>query len=536
MKKDNKKNFYITTPIYYASGDIHIGHTYCCTVADSIARYKRLAGYNVRFMTGSDEHGQKIAEKARAANKTPKEFVDIMVDNFKKVWNTMNISYDYFVRTTDKNHIECVQKVFSKLLKDGIIYLGEYKGWYCTPDEAFWSDSQVVVENGIHYCPECHREVKYESEPCYFFKTSLFVDKLLKFYKDHPKFCPKDKVNEMVNTFIKNGLEDLCITRTSFSWGVQVKEDPKHVVYVWIDALLNYVSALGLYSKDETLLNTFWNKNSEIIQLAGRDITRFHVIYWPMILYALDLRLPDRVLVHGLLVTRNGVKLGKSLGNAPSPYPLVERYSVDALRYYLVREMNFMQDGTFTPSQFVDRYNADLANNYGNLINRTLSMINKYFEGVIPSASEKDIKNSLTKKLIKDAKEKVKNYFSLMDDYDLTLATSMAMEIFDLGNKYIDSMAPWDLSKNNKIDELKETLYFALELVRIGSILLQPVIPTKAKEALELIKAKKEFSTFDSLESLGSLGNNKLGEITPLFPRLKKEEEIAFLTDLIDKK
>ena len=533
MKK--KKYFYITTPIYYASGDIHIGHTYCCTVADSIARYKRLAGFDVRFMTGSDEHGQKIAEKAKAANKTPKEFVDGIVTKFKEVWKTMDISYDYYVRTTDKNHIECVQKVFTKLLNDGIIYLGEYKGWYCTPDEAFWSDSQVVVENGIHYCPDCHREVKYESEPCYFFKTSLFVDKLVKFYKEHPKFCPEDKINEMINTFIKNGLEDLCITRTSFSWGVQVKEDPKHIVYVWIDALLNYVSALGLYSKDDSLTKKYWSDDSEIIQVAGRDITRFHVIYWPMLLYALGLRLPDRVLIHGLLLTRSGVKLGKSLGNAPSPYPLVERYSVDALRYYLIREMNFLQDGAFTPNQFVDRYNADLANNYGNLINRTLSMINKYFDGVIPSVSKKII-NPLTKKLLEDTKKKVKNYFSLMDDYNLTQASASAMEIFDLGNKYIDSMAPWDLSKNNKDEELKETLYYSLELVRIGSILLQNVMPNKTKEAFSLIKVSKENTTFESIDNLGLLQGKKLDTITPLFPRLKKEDEIIFLTNLIDKK
>ena len=533
---NNKKNFYITTPIYYASGDIHIGHTYCCTVADSIARYKRLSGYNVRFMTGSDEHGQKIAEKAKNANKTPKEFVDLMVNNFKKVWKTMDISYDYFVRTTDESHVKCVQKVFSKLLKEGIIYLGEYKGWYCTPDETFWSDSQVVVENGVHYCPDCHREVKYTSEPCYFFKTSLFVDKLLKFYKENPKFCPQDKINEMINTFIKNGLEDLCITRTSFTWGVQVKEDPKHVVYVWIDALLNYVSALGLYTDDETLLNTFWSKDSEIIQLAGRDITRFHVIYWPMLLFALNLRLPDRVLIHGLLVTRSGVKLGKSLGNAPSPYPLVERYSVDALRYYLVREMNFMQDGTFTPTQFIDRYNADLANNYGNLLNRTLSMINKYFDGVIPSVDENNIKNKLTKTLLKETKEKAKTYFTLMDDYNLTLAIATAMEIFDLGNKYIDSIAPWDLAKNNKLDELRESLYYPLELIRIGSILLQVVIPNKASTALDLINVKKEYRTFDSIDKLYSLSKTKIKDITPLFPRLKKEDEIKFLTDLIDKK
>ena len=528
-----KKYFYITTPIYYASGDIHIGHTYCCTIADALARYKRLDGYDVRFMTGSDEHGQKIAEKAQKANLSPKEYVDGIAKKFKEVWKVMNISYDYYVRTTDDNHVKCVKKVFSKLLKEGIIYLGEYKGWYCTPDESFWSDSQVVVEEGKHYCPECHREVHYDSEKCYFFNTKRFIDKLVKFYDSHPDFCPQDKLNEMKNNFIKNGIEDLCITRTTYTWGVQTDEDKKHVVYVWIDALLNYISALGYSSDDESLLNKYWSNDAEIIQLAGRDITRFHVIYWPMLLDALNLRMPDRILIHGLLLTRDGIKQSKSMGNTISPYPLVERYSTDALRYYLAREIIFLQDGSFTPLQFIDRYNADLANNYGNLLNRTLSMIQKYFDGKIPVVKEKDVKSKETINLIKEAKNKCKLYFELMNNYNLTQGISSALELIDLGNKYLDTMAPWKLANEGNIELLKEVLYYPLELIRIGSILLHPIMPEKTILALKQINADTTKLSFEQIKNINGLKESKISDITPLFPRLKKDDEVKFLTELI---
>lgn len=529
---NNKKYFYITTPIYYASGNIHIGHTYCCTLADTIARYKRLRGYDVRFLTGSDEHGQKIEKRAIANNLTPKEYVDKIASSFKEVWKAMDISYDYYVRTTDKQHEECVKKVFTKLLNQGDIYLGEYKGWYCTECESFFNEDQVGEEK---LCPDCHRSVHYETEKAYFLNVKKYVPQLLEFYKSHPEFTSESKINEMVNTFINKGMEDLCITRTSFKWGIETSEDKNHVIYVWIDALLNYISSLGYLTDDESLFNKYWSDDSEIIQLVGRDITRFHVIYWPILLMALKLREPDRVIVHGLLLTRSGVKLSKSLGNAPSPYPLIERYSVDSLRYYLVREVNFGSDGNFTPLQFIDRLNADLANNYGNLLNRTLSMINKYFDGVIPSLTSSFISDE-TKELFIKADNKIKAYERLMDNYEVTSAINEVMEMIDLGNKYFDVLAPWSLFKNSQIDLLKECLASSVELLRRGSILLSIVMPNKTKEALYQANIDKKYQSYDTISQIIDLGGTKLNELTQLFPRLKKEEEVDFLVNLIDGK
>lgn len=527
-----KQYFYVTTPIYYASGNIHIGHTYCCTCADVIARYKRLRGYSVRYMTGSDEHGQKIQGKALEANKTPQQYVDEIAQSFKDVWKVMDISYDYYVRTTDDYHIRCVQKVFSKLLEQGDIYLGEYKGWYCTYCESFFTDEQVGEE---HLCPDCHRPVHFDSEKAYFLNVKKYVPQLLKFYEEHPEFCQRDKLNEMISTFIKPGLEDLCITRTSFDWGIPINEDPKHVVYVWIDALLNYISALGYLTDDDHLMEEYWGENSQIIQLVGRDINRFHTIYWPILLMALNLRQPDTIIVHGLMLTRSGVKLSKSLGNAPSPYPLVERYGADSLRYYLTREIQFQSDGNFTPMQFVDRLNADLANNYGNLVNRTLSMIKRYFpDHCIPTIDASNFKSDLTTQLFEDVNIKINQYEAYMDDFDITSGTDTAMKLIDLGNKYFDEIAPWNQAKNNNEDLLKEALYAACELIRIGSILLQPVMPTKTKEALDQMKVPDELRTYDSIHTLGKLGGLEIGELVQLFPRLKKDDELKFLTDLID--
>ena len=527
---EKKKTFYITTPIYYASGNIHIGHTYCCTLADIIARYKRLDGYDVRFLTGSDEHGQKIEDNAKKLNLSPKEYVDNIVKSFKEVWKALDISYDYYVRTTDKQHEECVKKVFTKLFNQGDIYLGEYKGWYCKYCESFYSDEQVGEK---HLCPDCNREVHYESEEAYFLNVKKYVPQLLEFYKSHPEFTSESKINEMVNTFINKGMEDLCITRTSFKWGIETNEDKKHVIYVWIDALLNYISSLGYMSDNETLFNKYWGQDSEIVQLVGRDITRFHVIYWPILLMALGLREPDRVIVHGLLLTRSGVKLSKSLGNAPSPYPLIERYSVDSLRYYLAREIQFGSDGNFTPLQFIDRLNADLANNYGNLLNRTLSMINKYFDGNIPALT-KPFKNELTTKLISTADSKIVSYKSYMDNYQVTEAINSAMEMIDLANKYFDDIAPWNLAKNNDLEILAESLASAVEILRRGSILLLPIMPSKAQDALHQMNIKESDATFSSLNDVINLNGTKLNELKPLFPRLKKDDEIPFLVKLID--
>lgn len=534
MKKQEKKNFYITTPIYYASGDIHIGHTYCCVCADTIARFKRLKGYNVRFMTGSDEHGQKIEANAKSKGMNPKAYVDEIANNFKKVWKDMNVSYDYYVRTTDDNHQEIVKKVFTKLLAQGDIYLGEYKGWYCTHCESFWSENQLEIKDGKKCCPDCHREVHIDSEEAYFLNVKKYVPWLLDFYKTHSEFMSQDKMNEMINTFIKPGLEDLCITRTSFDWGIHVKENPKHVIYVWIDALLNYISALGYLQDDDKLMKTFWGDNSNIIHLVGRDITRFHTIYWPILLKALNLRQPDQVIVHGLLLTKSGVKLSKSLGNALSPYPLIERYSVDSLRYYMINEMEFGQDGNFTPTQFVDRLNSDLANSYGNLINRTLSMINKYFNGVIPKY--KVPKNEYTKSLYKELDCKLNQYDEEMENLNITSGSHTAMSIVNLCHKYFDDMAPWSLAKNEKIDDLNECLYTACEVCRISSILLSPIMPDKTTIALDQENVPQESRTYASLNKYGSLSNIKINTPSQLFPRLDKQKEIEYLTNLIDGK
>jgi methionyl-tRNA synthetase len=338
----------------------------------------------------------------------------------------------------------------------------------------------------------------------------------------------------MINTFIKPGLDDLCITRTSFKWGIPIDENPKHIIYVWIDALLNYISALGYLSDDDHLMKEYWGKDTEILQLAGRDINRFHTIYWPILLMALGLRLPDQIIVHGLLLTKSGVKLSKSLGNAPSPYPLIERYGVDSLRYYLVREVQFGDDGAFTPIQFVDRLNADLANNYGNLVNRTLSMVNRYFNGVIPEYAEPT--SDLTKKLFEDAKAKIVEYKAYMDKFDITNGAGKAMELLDLGNKYFDAIAPWTQAKNNNQVLLKESLYAASELIRIGSILLSPVMPSKTIEALDQENVPADLRTLPSVNTIGKLSSIKINTLSPLFPRLKKEDEIKFLTELIDGK
>ena len=529
--EQEKKYFYITTPIYYASGNIHIGHTYCNVCADTIARYKRMMGYQVRFMTGSGEHGEKIEKKAIAAGMEPQAYVDKIAQSFKEVWSAMDISYDYYVRTTDASHMACVKKVFTELLKRGDIYLGKYEGWYCTPCESFFTDKQVGEE---HLCPDCHRPVHWESEDSYFLNVKKFVPDLLKFYEDHPGFCRKDKLNEMINTFIKPGLDDLCITRTSFDWGVPIDENPKHIVYVWIDALLNYLSALGYLSDDDHLMKEYWSEDTEIVQLAGRDINRFHTIYWPILLKALGLRQPDKIIVHGLLLTKSGVKLSKSLGNAPSPYPLIERYGVDSLRYYLVREMQFGEDGAFTPVQFVDRLNADLANNYGNLVNRTLSMVNRYFDGVIPEYAEPT--SPLTVKLYNDAEEKLAEYFRLMDEFDITQGTGTAMELLGLASKYFDDIAPWNQAKTGNDILLKESLYTACELIRIGSILLSPVMPLKTKEAMDQENVPEALRVVTSISRHDGLSGIRINSLSALFPRLKKDDEIKYLTELIDGK
>lgn len=529
-KMEKKKTFYISTPIYYASANLHIGHSYCEIITDSIARYKREKGFDVFFLTGADEHGEKIAKNAEIANKSPQDFVDEIADNFKKTWGKLKISNDDFIRTTDNRHVELVKKVFTQLLKQGDIYKGNYQGWYCTSDESFWTESQLGPD---HTCPECGRSVQLKNEEAYFLNVKKYVPQLLKFYKDHPEFVPGGKLTEMINTFIKPGLEDLCITRTTFDWGVPIDEDPKHVVYVWIDALLNYLSALGYLSDDNSKFKKYWAKDTEIVQFAGREINRFHTIYWPILLFALKLRIPDTIYIHGLLLTRSGVKLSKSLGNAPSPLPLIERYSLDALRYYMVREISIGDDGAFTPKQFVERINNDLVNNYGNLLNRSLSMVKKYYDGVIPAYKEP--KGELTKTIYQQVNLYLKEYETQMDSYNITKGADAAMKLLNLGNKYIEDQAPWTLAKSEDTKgELAETMYTLCEVLRIGSIILRPFLVEKSVEALRQLNIPPELTTFASTNEIGKLGGIKTEKGEQLFPRLDREVEMKFLADLID--
>jgi len=530
----DKKYFYITTPIYYASAHLHIGHAYCEVISDSVARYKRERGYQVYFLTGADEHGQKIQKNAEAAGMDPQAFVDKVAKTFVETWSALKISNDGFIRTTDPKHVACVQKVFSKLLEKGDIYLGKYEGWYCTPDESFWTDSQVKVgEDGKHYCPECGREVHRETEEAYFLNCKKYIPQLLKFYEDHPDFVPDGKLNEMINTFIKPGLEDLCITRTSFSWGIPIKENPKHVVYVWIDALLNYISALGYLSDDPSLFDKFWSDDAEIVHFVGREINRFHTIYWPILLMALGLRLPDHVYVHGLLLTRSGVKLSKSLGNAPSPIPLIERYGLDALRYYMVREVPIGEDGTFTPKQFVERINQDLVNSYGNLLNRTLSMMNKYFDGVIPAYSEP--KNALVKKAYDDIALYKTQYESYMDKFNLTKGADTAINLINVGNKLVQDSEPWNLAKDPaKKEDLEEVMHALIEILRAGTLFLRPFLVEKSEEAFRQMNVPEKGRVYDSVVDHTIVDNVKIGTPSVLYPRLNKDVEIAWLADLID--
>ena len=378
---DKKNTFYLTTPIYYPSGNLHIGHAYTTVAGDAMARYKRMRGFDVMYLTGTDEHGQKIQEKAEEKGVTPKQYVDEMVAGIKDLWSKLDISYDDFIRTTDERHTVVVAKIFEQLLAQGDIYLGEYEGWYCTPCESYFTELQLTEEGN---CPDCGRPVQKVKEESYFFKVSKYADRLLQYYEENPGFIqPESRKNEMINNFIKPGLEDLAVSRTTFDWGIKIPSNPKHVIYVWVDALTNYITALGYGSEDESKYQKYWPAD---VHLVGKEIVRFHTIYWPIMLMALDLPLPKKVFAHGWLLMKDG-KMSKSKGNVVDPVTLIDRYGLDSLRYYLLREVPFGSDGVFTPESFVERLNFDLANDLGNLLNRTVAMINKYFDGVIPAYS-----------------------------------------------------------------------------------------------------------------------------------------------------
>ena len=504
------EKFYITTPIYYPSADFHIGHCYTTIIADSIARYKRLLGYDVYFLTGTDEHGEKIEKKAKEANVTPKEYVDRIVNNAKDLWSSLEISYDKFIRTTDKYHEEAVQKIFNKLYEQGDIYKGEYEGLYCTPCESFWTETQLVDGK----CPDCGRDVHLVKEESYFFKLSKYQDRLVKYFEEHPSFIqPESRKNEMINNFIKPGLEDLCVSRTTFNWGIPVTFDPKHVVYVWIDALTNYITALGYMSEDDSLFKKYWPAD---LHLVGKEIIRFHTIIWPALLMALDLPLPEKVFGHGWLIIDGG-KISKSLGNYKDPREYIAEYGVDAVRYFALREVPFGNDGNFSELSLINRTNADLANVLGNLVNRTISMSKKYFDGIVVN---QNVSDTLDVDLINTATELHKLVDERMNELHISDALDLIFDLLRKCNKYIDDTTPWILAKDeSKKGRLTTVLYNLLECIRISAVLLQPFIPTTCEKIFYQLNTNVK--SYESCKTFGGLKlDTVLNNPEPLFARI----------------
>lgn len=531
-----KDTFYITTPIYYPSGNLHIGHAYSTVAGDVIARYKRMQGYDVRYLTGTDEHGQKIQEKAQKAGKTELEYLDEMISGIKNLWSKLEISNDDFIRTTEKRHKQVVEKVFERLLKQGDIYLGEYEGWYSVPDETYYTESQLVdpvYENGKIVggkSPDSGHEVELVKEESYFFNINKYTDRLLEFYDENPDFIqPPSRKNEMINNFIKPGLEDLAVSRTSFDWGVRVPSNPKHVVYVWIDALVNYISSLGYLSDDETLFNKYWPAD---IHLMAKEIVRFHSIIWPILLMALDLPLPKKVFAHGWILMKDG-KMSKSKGNVVDPNVLIDRYGLDATRYYLMRELPFGSDGVFTPEAFVERTNYDLANDLGNLVNRTISMINKYFHGELPAYQGP--KHELDEKMEAMALETVKSFNDNMESLQFSVALSTVWKFISRTNKYIDETQPWVLAKDeNQREMLVNVMAHLVENIRFATILLQPFLTHAPREIFKQLNINNpDLHQLDSLQQYGMLSEaiTVTEKPTPIFPRLDTEAEIAYIKE-----